>query len=60
MSDSMKKYRYGDEEIEVPADVSVEEVQEAWKEVHPALENATTFIAQDGVTEFHVQAGSKG
>jgi hypothetical protein len=56
----MKKYRFGDDEIEAPADLSADDVREAWKDVHPALENAEVLMASDGTTEFHVRAGSKG
>lgn len=55
----MKKYRFGDDTIEAPSDLSAEEVRQAWKEVHPALENAEVIMA-DGIYEFHTHAGSKG
>ncbi len=60
MSESIKKYRFGDDVIEAPADLSADDVREAWKEVHPALENAEILTAEDGTVEFHVRAGSKG
>lgn len=60
MSENIKKYRFGDEEIDAPADLSVEDVREAWMEVHPALGNADILTAQDGTTEFVVRGGSKG
>jgi len=60
MSENVKTYRYGDDEIQVSDDVSVEDVRDAWKEVHPALENSTFMTADDGVVHFHVEAGSKG
>lgn len=60
MSENIKKYRFGDDEIEAPSDLSAEEVRDAWKEVHPALENAEILTASDGNVEFHVRAGSKG
>jgi len=60
MSDTMKKYRFGDDEIEAPSDLSAEEVREAWMEVHPALANAEILTAVDGTVEYHVRAGSKG
>jgi len=60
MSENIKKYRFGDDVIEVPDNLSEAEVLAAWKEVHPALENAVSQMADDGVVEFHVQAGTKG
>ena len=60
MSENVKKYRFGDDVIEAPADLSAEEVRDAWAETYPALANATVMEAADGVYEFHVQAGTKG
>jgi phage terminase small subunit len=60
MSENIKKYRFGDDVIEAPENLSAEDVREAWKEVHPALENAEILTAEDGTVEFHVRAGSKG
>lgn len=60
MSEENKTYRFGTEEIQAPSDLSAEDVREAWKEVHPALENASIVTMDDGSVEFHVNAGSKG
>jgi hypothetical protein len=60
MSESTKKYRFNGETIEASADLTSEQVREAWKDVHPALENAEILMAQDGTIEFHVSAGEKG
>lgn len=55
-----RKYRFNDEEIEAPAEISPENVRAAWKKVHPALENAEILTAADGTIEFRVEAGTKG
>ena len=55
-----KKYRFNDEEIEAPANLRPEDVRDAWKAVHPALENAEILTASDGSVEFRVRAGTKG
>jgi len=55
-----RKYRFNDEEIEAPADISPENVRTAWKKVHPALENAQILTLEDGTMEFRVEAGTKG
>ena len=60
MSENMKTYRFGDDEITVSSDISPEDVRDAWKEVHPALENAEISTLESGETVFHVQAGTKG
>ena len=33
-------YRFNDEEISAPENLSVEEVRNLWKDIHPALDNA--------------------
>jgi hypothetical protein len=60
MSEGTVKFRFGDDEIEAAADVSIDDVREAWKEVHPGLENAQAVRMEDGSVEFYTRAGSKG
>ena len=56
---SMKKYRFGDDIIEVSSDYSLEDVRTAWSKTYPSLENATTLTNSDGIVEFHVSGGEK-
>ena len=56
----MVKYRYGEEEIEAPEEMSADEVREAWVRVHPGLANATAVQLEAGVMEFMTRAGTKG
>lgn len=60
MSENNRTYRFGDESIQAPSDLSVDDVRTAWQEVYPALENARALTLDDGSTEFVVQAGTKG
>lgn len=60
MSEETTTYRFGDDSINAPSGMSVDDVREAWQEVHPALANAEAVTMEDGSVEFHVQAGSKG
>lgn len=53
-------YRFGNEEIEVPSDLSYDDVRKAWTEIFPSLENAIAEKQEDGSVEFKVQAGTKG
>lgn len=55
-----RKYVYGTNVIEQPADLSVEEVQEALAEFFPELENATYEMAEDGTVTFSIRAANKG
>ena len=55
-----RKYRFNDEEIEALASLTPEQVRDAWKQIHPSLENATYMTAQDGSIEFRVEGGTKG
>ena len=55
-----KVYRFNDEEITLPENLSVEEVRDTWAELHPALANAQAVVMEDGSTEFRVRAGTKG
>lgn len=60
MSDEMKTYRFGDETIQAPASVSVEDVREAWRETFPAIAGAEVLTAEDGTVVFLVRGGDKG
>lgn len=61
MSDeSVRVYRFGDEEIDAPVDMSIEEVRETWSQVHAALANAEYTENEDGSVTFTVRGGSKG
>ena len=53
-------FRFGDEEIDAPSDMSPEEVRNTWAQVHPALENADTVENDDGSVTFRQRGGSKG
>ena len=57
---SEKTYRFGDEVITAPADLSVTQVREIWEAVHPSLANATAVEMEDGSVSFQVRAGTKG
>jgi phage terminase small subunit len=60
MAEGVRTYRFGDETIDAPSNLTPEEVRDAWKEVHPGLENAEIVTMSDDSVEFHVRAGSKG
>lgn len=60
MAENTKTYRFGDHVIEAAADLDVEDVRTAWKESHPALENAQVMLNDNGEYEFYVSAGNKG
>lgn len=55
-----RKYVYGTNVIEQPADLEIEEVQEALAEFFPELDNATHEIAEDGTVTFSIRAANKG
>ena len=55
-----KTYKFGDDTITAPSDLSAEEVRDVWKNVHPALANAEIFEEEDGVVSFRTVSGSKG
>jgi len=58
MSDRI--YRFGEEKIEAPENLSPEDVRTAWAQVHPALENADIVTMEDDSVNFQVRAGTKG
>lgn len=53
-------YRFGDDTIDAPADMSPEEVREVWSEVHAGLQNAEMIENDDGSVTFRQRGGSKG
>ena len=58
--DTTRIYRFGDEEIEAPAELSPEDVRSTWAQVHPALENADVLEEEDGSVTFRQRGGTKG
>jgi hypothetical protein len=54
-----KTYRFGDDEITAPEEMSVDTVRKIWEDVHPSLANAE-FREVDGAVVFEVKAGTKG
>lgn len=60
MENPERIYRFGDDEITAPADMSVEEVRNTWAQVYPALENADIVEQADGTIQFVQRAGTKG
>lgn len=60
MATGERVYRFGDEEITAPTDMSPEEVRSVWAGVHPALENAEIVEEEDGSVSFRQRGGSKG
>lgn len=60
MATGERIYRFGDEEITAPTDMSAEEVRSVWSGVHPALENAEIVENEDGSVTFRQRGGSKG
>jgi len=55
-----KTYKFGDDTITAPEDLSVENVRNVWMAVHPALENAQVFTEEDGTVTFRNVSGTKG
>lgn len=55
-----RTYRFGDETITAPEDLSADEVRTVWESVHPALANAEVQEEEDGSVTFRVRAGTKG
>lgn len=53
------RVRYGDTEINLPGDTSVEDAREVLSQIHPEVANATAQ-EDDGVVTFTVQSGKKG
>jgi hypothetical protein len=60
MDNTMKTYKFGEESVQAPASLSVDEVRTMLAEAYPAVLNATAVQNADGTTEFVVQAGTKG
>jgi hypothetical protein len=60
MANGERIYKFGDEEITAPADMTVEEVRNTWASVHPVLENADVVEQSDGSIQFVQRAGTKG
>lgn len=59
-NEEQRVYRFGDEEIEVPVNISIEDVRATWSQLHPAIENAEAFQEEDGSVTFIQRSGSKG
>jgi uncharacterized protein YhdP len=57
---SERTYRFGEDTINADEAIKVEDVQAAWSQVHPALENAEAIMMEDGSYDFRVRAGTKG
>ena len=57
---SEKTYRFGDEVITAPEDLSIDQVRKIWEAVHPSLANAEAVEQEDGSVSFQVRAGTKG
>ena len=55
-----RTYKFGDETITAPEDLSVEQVRGIWERVHPQLANAEFAEEEDGSVRFSVSAGTKG
>jgi len=60
MSEEFTIYRFMDEEIKAPADMSVDEVRAVWEDCHAAIANAEVVENPDGSYTFALRAGSKG
>ncbi len=60
MADEFKIYRFMDEEIKAPADMSIEEVKGVWEDCHASIANAEAVENPDGSITFAVRAGTKG
>lgn len=58
--ENVRVYRFGDDDIEAPTEMSVDQVREVWSSCHPALVNAEARTEEDGSVTFVVQGGSKG
>ena len=57
---SEKTYHFGDETITASADLSVDQVRQAWEVVFPSLANAQAVELSDGSIRFETRAGTKG
>lgn len=55
-----RKYYFGEESIDAPADMSVEEVRGVWAECFSAITNAEAIENDDGSVTFALRAGTKG
>lgn len=55
----MLTVKYGVNTLEVPEDLTAEQVRESLVSIYPEIANATAEIT-DGVLEFKVTAGTKG
>jgi hypothetical protein len=60
MSEVTTIYRFGDDEIEAPASMSIDEVRETWAQSHPAIEDAEEVVDEDGTVTFVQRGGTKG
>lgn len=59
-NEGTRLYRFGDDSIDAPADMNIQEVREIWSEVHSGLENAEAIENDDGSVTFRQRGGSKG
>ncbi|MFA5048334.1 MAG: hypothetical protein WC516_04925 [Patescibacteria group bacterium] len=57
---SERTYRFGEEVITAPEDLSIDQVRQVWEAVHPSLANAEAIQLEDGSVNFQVRAGTKG
>lgn len=60
MATGERIFRFGDEEITAPAEMSAEEVRSTWATFHPALENSDIVEEDDGSITFRQRGGTKG
>lgn len=60
MADETRLYRFGEEEIKAPADMSIDEVRQVWEDSQPAIANAEVVEESDGSVTFALRAGTKG
>jgi hypothetical protein len=56
----MKKYSFGNETVEAPESMDVEDVRNLLAEILPGVENAVAETQPDGSVQFVVRAGNKG
>lgn len=57
---SERTYRFGEEVITAPEDLTIDQVRQVWEAVHPSLANAEAVQLEDGSVNFQVRAGTKG
>jgi PRTRC genetic system protein C len=55
-----RKYKYGDIEVMIDANLTPEQVKENWAVIYPELGHASIEQLGDGTVEFVERAGEKG